>query len=51
MVDFGVDFGVEVLINQLNDWFARMIRKRARENDVIHLKLINSFHSHEYGKS
>ena len=50
-----VDFENEVLINQIDDLSARMLRKLARVNDVtlscIHLTLRNSFHSHEYGKN
>ena len=29
-----VDYGNEVLINQLDDWSARMLKKLARVNDV-----------------
>ena len=29
-----VDFGNEVMINQLDDWSARMLKKLARVNDV-----------------
>ena len=50
-----VDFGNEVLINQIDDQSARILRKLARVNDVtlscIHLTLPNSFYSHEYGKN
>ena len=48
-----VDFRNKVLINQLFDLSAHMIR--TRENDEamssIHLTLHNSLHSHEYGKN
>ena len=43
-----VDFVNEVLINQLDVWSARMLRKLQQLNDLI---LCNSFHSHEYGKN
>ena len=50
-----VDFGNEVLIGQLDDWSASMLRKLARVNDVniimFHLTLGTSFHSHEHGKN
>ena len=49
-----VDFGNQVLINQLDDWSALMLRELARVNEVnkcIHLTLRNSFYSHEYGKN
>ena len=50
-----VDFGNEVLINQLDDWFARMLRKLAQVNDVntamYSLDPTQFIHSHEYGKN
>ena len=50
-----VDFGNEVLINHLDARSARMLKKLAQVNDVtlscIHLTLLNSFHSYEYGKN
>ena len=33
-----VDFGNEVLINQLDDWSAHMLRKLARVNDVNNVR-------------
>ena len=41
MVTKMVDFGNEVLINQLGDWSARLSRKLARVNEVNTVKLDN----------
>ena len=47
-----VDFGNEVLINQLDDGSACMLRKLAWVNDVnTVIYSLDPIHSHEYGKN